>query len=61
MEFYNVGICGIDKKEFHEVFIDLMKRKGYSIIEEGSRSMNISSSSNATEGFKSKKEYVNSQ
>ena len=60
VEFTLREILGIAKKEFHDVIIDLMKWKRQFVIEEGLRSMNVSTNAITTEGLDVEKEYVDS-
>ena len=54
VEFTLRGILSIEKTEFHEFIIDLMKRKRQSTEQEGVRPMNVNAMS--IDGFKADKD-----
>ena len=60
IEFTLREILGIAKKEFHDVIIDLIKRKRLTTTEEGTRLAKVSTSAITIEGLEIQQEFVDS-
>ena len=60
IEFTLREVLGIAKKEFHDVIIDLIKRKRLTTSEEGTRPTNVSTSAITTEELEIEQEFADS-